>query len=540
MNLRSVTLSVLTALLLAFAAVPSTAQETQRLTINQATQTASQPPQVRVYLDLLDASGEAVETVAAEDFTASLGGRRAMVSELTPFADTEEGVAYVFLVDISRSLDTATFGRIGSALEEWISALGPQDRAAILAFGEDSRLVVDFTADPQALREGLATLGPTDDLTVLHRALRDALELGLRRDADLPLRRALVVLTDGRDEGSGLALDDVLQQLRENPLPIYAIGYSRLREPLRTEFLEVLRRLAENSGGAFFASDETDFSEAYGAIREAVGRVWVTDLTCPECPADGSVSRLQLDLAQGSRGLSRGMDLRLLPDRGEAENLPPGALPVRGPGSGASSGAGEGSGGTSKATSRGGASRDGAGSGETGAASPAGPAADPPGRDSDQPPWWVWAIAGVLVLAVMAVLLGRRKPKHREGSEIPLPIDLDDVDTGEMTPVLEPLPVRLVVVRGSRKGKEYRLTLREQATVGKRSTCDCILTDEEHIEPVQFELFQRSGAVWIRERSEAGTTRLGGRPLEEERSVRTGDLLGTQETILRLVLDTLE
>ncbi|MDY7093095.1 MAG: VWA domain-containing protein [Acidobacteriota bacterium] len=525
MSLRSVILPVVTTLLLTLPGFPAAAQEVQRLTINQAVQTASQPPQVRVYLDLLDSSGKALEAASAENFTASLGGRQALVSELTPFAETEEGVAYVFLVDISRSLDTATFGRIRSALEEWIGALGPRDRAAILAFGEDSRLVVDFTEDAQALREGLATLGPTDDLTVLHRGLRDALELGLRRDADLPLRRALVVLTDGRDEGSGLALDDVLQQLRDNPLPIYAIGYSRLREPLRTEFLEVLRRLAENSGGAFFASDETDFSEAYGAIREAVGRVWVTDLTCTQCSADGSVSRLQLDLAQGSRVLSRGMDLRLLPGRGEAANVPETTMPADG---------------VSTDGDDAGTAAAGRDTGDGAGTSPAEPSEGAKDGGGDQPPWWVWAIAGVLVLAVMAVLLGRRKPKAREGSEIPLPIDLEDVDTGEVAPVLEPLPVRLVVVRGSRKGKEYRLTLREQATVGKRSTCDCILTDEENVAPVQFELFQRSGAVWIRERSEAGTTRLGGRPLEEERSVRTGDLVGTQETILRIVLDKAE
>jgi Mg-chelatase subunit ChlD len=530
MNLRSVFSSVLTALFLALPGFSATAQEVQRLTISQAAQTASEPPQVRVYLDLLDASGQAVEAVSAEAFTASLGGRQAAVSQPTPFSETEEGVAYVFLVDISRSLDTATFGRIRSALDEWIAALGPRDRAAILAFGEDSRQVVDFTENAQTLREGLATLGPTDDLTVLHRGLRDALELGLRRDADLPLRRALVVLTDGRDEGSGLALDDVLQQLRENPLPIYAIGYSRLREPLRTEFLEVLRRLAENSGGAFFASDETDFAEAYRTIRQAVGRVWVTDLTCTPCTADGSVSRLQLDLAQGGRVLSRGMDLRLLPGRGAAAGLP-GDNPPEGV-------AGE----DAARTGEGAVTSSAAGEGTEGAADPSStePSAGGSEGGAEQPPWWVWAIAGVLVLAVMALLVGRRNPKAREGSEIPLPIDLDDVDTGEMAPVLEPLPLRLVVVRGSRKGKEYRLTLREQATVGKRSTCDCILTDEENVAPVQFELFQQAGAVWIRERSEAGTTRVGGRPLEQDRSVRTGDLVGTQETILRIVLDTVE
>jgi hypothetical protein len=48
----------------------------------------------------------------------------AEVASATPFAATGEGVLYVLLVDLSRSLDAAQFERIRQALRDWIGALG--------------------------------------------------------------------------------------------------------------------------------------------------------------------------------------------------------------------------------------------------------------------------------------------------------------------------------------------------------------------------------------------------------------------------------
>ncbi|MCB1058413.1 MAG: VWA domain-containing protein [Acidobacteria bacterium] len=530
---RLLTAGLATALCFAFLApAPGHAAEVRRFAVNHAAQVGSDPPRVRVYLDLLDAEGKPVDGVETQDLSASLGEQPVQLAPLEPFAETGEGVAYIFLVDISRSLDGERFDRIRAALDEWIDQLEPKDRAAILAFGEESRLVADFTDDSAALHAALASLGPTDSLTVIHRALRDALELGQRRDADLPLRRVLVLLTDGRDEGSGLALEDVLLELRENPLPIYAIGYSRLREPQRSQYLEVLQRLASNSGGAFFEAEQTRFAEAYAAIRQAVDRVWVTELECRACVADGSAYRLQLDLTQGDRVLSQGVDVRLFPGRGEG-------------GADATGGAAGQASGMTPAASPAGSEASSPTAGSKGA--PAGAPSEPAqteagsGWNLQQPatwPWWLWALGGFLLLLLLLLILAGRKPKPpREGDELPPPISLEDVEVPPPVSSNEPLALRLIVVRGSHKGREYRLRLDDRATVGKRSSCDCVLVEEETIAPEQFALERRGGEIWIRDLSGRGSTRVGGRPLAGERQVTTGDLVGNQETILRLVVE---
>ena len=285
----------------------------QRLALSQVVQKDSSPPALRAYLDLLDNSGQAVSIFSSANLQATLGADPLETLSVEPFVDSGEGVAIVFMVDISASLDAQQFAEIRLAIESWLDRLRGIDRAALIAFGSTSRLLVDYTADFARVRNALRELGPTDRDTLFNRALLDALELGERVDGDLPGRRAVVVLTDGRDEGSSIAFDDVLDRVKQDPLPIYTIGHSRLAEPERGRHLDVLKRLSANSGGVFFEARSTAFAEAYSSIDRAISRVWAVDLACARCVADGSARRLQVNVSVGNRVLTEGRDIRLLP-----------------------------------------------------------------------------------------------------------------------------------------------------------------------------------------------------------------------------------
>ena len=233
---------------------------------------------------------------------------------MVPFSAIQHGIAYVFLVDISKSLSSDLFQQMVGGIEIWVAGMSELDRAAIIAFGDSSRLIVDFTDSRSELLAGLESLGPTDNETLLHQALADALDLNRRLDVDLPGRRAVVIFSDGKDEGSALVAEDMLARLRDDGSPVYAIGYSRLRDPAeRRTYLNLLQRLASNSGGAFFATEKTRFAEAYESIRQTIRQVWITDFLCAECRADGGLHRLQVQVTLDEHVLSSGGSVRLLP-----------------------------------------------------------------------------------------------------------------------------------------------------------------------------------------------------------------------------------
>lgn len=553
---------------LSFVAVgPSFAVE--RLSLSHVRQISDAPPSLRLYLDAINSEGEPLRGLDAASLQASLGQNLARTESLRPFEESGEGIAYIFLVDISRSLTEVQFGKIRDALEAWILDFGEKDWGAVIAFGETSRLVVDFTSDWRKLRDGLDSLAPTDNLTLFHQALDDGIELSRRKDPGMPGRRVIVVLTDGLDEGSGLNLDDVVSRLRENPVSIHAIGYSRLKpESRRQEFLDVLQRLASNSGGTFFEAQQTDFAESYTAIRRAIRRVWVADISCVGCQADGQVYRLQTNLSIGNRVLSRGVDVRLLPIA-PAARLSPVTEEPAGSAGGADGGAGDDGAAGERVP-------DGARETSGESLSPGASKAPLPstGTDSEEAtprgwwqtvPWWVYALTGLLLALLVGMLTGfnRRgddeepQPDSEGASEdAGSPADgpaassdplKDDPSLREVPPIplglegsgaARPRSVRLVVVRGSRKGKEYRLTLEDRAIVGSRSTCDCVLADEEGVAAEQFELVQKDSHVFLRNLATSNPTRMGGHAVQDLKRLRSNDLIGTSEMILRVILDS--
>src|SRR5690242_14912340 len=77
------------------------AADVQRFVV---TQVRPQLPEMTAYLDIVDAGGQPVADLAPSNFTAALGANSAQVTAIRPFLETGEGVAYVFLVDVSGSI----------------------------------------------------------------------------------------------------------------------------------------------------------------------------------------------------------------------------------------------------------------------------------------------------------------------------------------------------------------------------------------------------------------------------------------------------
>lgn len=522
---------------------PATAAGLMHFSVTQVRQLEVGIPTIRAYLDLTHADGQPLAALSESSISATLGEWQAELVQLAPFASMRQGVAFVFLVDISRSLSPELFRRMASGIETWVDGLGPADRAAIIAFGESSQLVVDFTDDKTRLLAGLRSLGPTDDLTLLHQALADGLELSRRLDSELPGRRAVVMFSDGKDEGSVYVAEDVLAKLRDDPAPIYAIGYSRLADPAeRQAYLSLLRRYAANSGGSFFAAEQTRFAEAYDSIRQRIGEVWVADLSCEACRPDGRLSRLQVQVTLDGQVLSGGGSVRLLPLATAAETQPP-STPQEIP----------------EATT----------AGQPTTAKPR------PATTSDfvapQARLWMWMLLPFLLIGAIVIWRIRVTRRRRRARELrarlemqtlavqapidprsepsvldpPMPIPIPRErpfrppptrqPQARSRPQIPPKQVRLIVVRGSRKGRQYSFVVVDRAVVGKRSDCDCILTDETGIDQAQFELLQADGGLFIRNLSERLPTLVSGRPLAGRIRLASDTLIGTGDTVLRIV-----
>jgi hypothetical protein len=92
-------------------------QQPAALRVSQA---RASVPAVTAFVEVVDPGGRPLTGLRADGFSAAVGSEPAVVKAAAPFAHSGQGVAYVFLVDVSRSLSTAEFAQIQQALALWI------------------------------------------------------------------------------------------------------------------------------------------------------------------------------------------------------------------------------------------------------------------------------------------------------------------------------------------------------------------------------------------------------------------------------------
>lgn len=174
----------------------------------------------------------------------------------SPAPATAPPATVALTLDTSGSVGTAQLTRARDLALSILAALPEGSEVAVLAFDDQSRVVVPRTSHPEEVRERLAGLKVGGRFTALHDALYDA----SRYVREAPgARKAIVLITDGVDENSALNLEDGLRVATDAQIPVFAIGVGPRPEE------RVLRRIAKLTGGEYVA-----FGRAKGADLAAL------------------------------------------------------------------------------------------------------------------------------------------------------------------------------------------------------------------------------------------------------------------------------
>lgn len=435
-------------------------------------QVSFQPEVISSYLEILDQSAQAPPNLTVSSISAKLQGQPLRVIRLMPFAASGEGVAYLFLIDISESMTLSQFKQNQQLTKEWIDGLGPADRMALATFGADCHQVVDFTADKGTLESSLAALKPTDRQTELYLALKNAMDLSGRTEPGFPGRRVVVVLSDGLDEGSNVTQDEVLSLVRQRHVPVYAIGSSHLRPPYRQQGLDALKQIADSSGGLF--RDATGSLTAAGKdLKDAIRRVYVASLACDGCQPSSQPNTLEITLTTGDAPRTSQIDLAV--------------------------------------------------------------AAPPPVPQPQAAPWWkrlrVEVPLALLIIVLIALLIARAR---RKKPEPPGPISLKSEP--EKSEPLRPkgLPLRFTTVAGKKPGQEYRLSLVERIVIGRDEGCDLAVPEDTEVSGRHCELTLAGRAVELTDLKSTNGTLLNGARVVARQRIESGDLIRVGQTELRV------
>ena len=262
---------------------------------------APSPPPVRATLEFAatDSADEYVD-LALEDLKVIEDG---VPQTIDVFREAIAPMSIMVALDASGSMTRAA-PAVRDAVRTFIGAVRPNDQLGMLMFGNGVSLTQPFSLDRAESLQGVDAY-QTGGGTALYDALSEGLvQLGMRDG-----RRALILMSDGRDEnaasngpGSLRRWDDVLQQARELDAAIYPIGLGSNVDRAR------LTEIARLTGGeVFFAAEASELQRHYLRIVEAMRRSWIVGYTSTNPARNGAWRKVEIQsLLDGVRVRSRG------------------------------------------------------------------------------------------------------------------------------------------------------------------------------------------------------------------------------------------
>ena len=175
------------------------------------------------------------------------------------------------------------------AIADFIRGLDRADSVAVYTYSRNLSRAVPLNRDRTIAIAGLRRAVAGDDS-----ALYNCLLLTLRDAAKIPGRKVVIVFSNGPDNASMVAPDDVRAVAEDEGIPIYVISTSEInKDPISSS---IFKRISTNTGGkSYFAKTWQKQVEAFESIREDLGNSY-TITYYPQPNANEGFRKIRVEL----------------------------------------------------------------------------------------------------------------------------------------------------------------------------------------------------------------------------------------------------
>lgn len=238
-------------------------------------------PNMQVNLAVSDAQGMPIDGLSARNFAMWEDGHPITGFQVKETENTTQPIAVVLAVDTSGSM-ASSLPEVEKAISGFLQDLQPSDWIAVVTFGDNPRVVQNWTQDKHTALAKLGSLKAAGST-----ALYDALVKSVRLLQQRGERKVLIVLTDGEDTASQSSLEDALTLAVQSGIPVYPVGFGAVAP-------SPLEKLAQVTGGAAQIKPTVDkvagaFHNLTAMLRKEYEIAYVSNL-----PADGKTHTLEI------------------------------------------------------------------------------------------------------------------------------------------------------------------------------------------------------------------------------------------------------
>ena len=241
---------------------------------------------VQVTVTVADGHGKFVRNIPKSAFHVFEDGRP---QAATHFAAEDVPLELVAAIDISGSMAPA-MPKVKKAVKEFLTDVPPQDAVTLLGFNDSIFTLTRKQTDPAERIKAVDRLAPWGSTALYDVLLRGVEMLGRQTG-----RKALVVFTDGEDQGSHATINDVERRLQSSDITLYMIGQGRgvTMEPLK----KIMERLSVPTGGrALFTDNVDELHTAFADLLDELSNQYLLGYQSTNSKRDDAWRKIKVDV----------------------------------------------------------------------------------------------------------------------------------------------------------------------------------------------------------------------------------------------------
>ena len=249
--------------------------------------------EVNVLFIATDKHGKFVRDLGQNDFSI-LDDHKPPQAILNFRHETDLPLHLGLLVDVSGSVNSRfSFEQEAATSFLQHTLRAGYDKAFVLSFNNRSQFAQDFTDNVSLLSAGVHKLHDGGGTALYDAVYRAAKEKFLKDRPGYPVRKAIIVVSDGEDNQSEVTRAQAIEMAQRAEVIIYAISTDDSGLVLRGD--KVLEQLAEATGGrAFFPFKMKDISHSFAAIEDELRSQYVVSYRPADFDADGRYRSIEI------------------------------------------------------------------------------------------------------------------------------------------------------------------------------------------------------------------------------------------------------
>jgi len=269
---------------------------------------------VNLFFTVREKKGGLIGNLNKEDFTISEDGKQQTIKYFTRENDLPLTIG--LLVDVSGSQAHLIEVERSAASQFFSRVLRPKDMAFLISFGSDAELLQDYTNSTKLLKAGLNSLrvnsdvsgaggnsGPVPTASRPHgTVLYDTVYLASHDQlAGQVGRKALVIITDGVDQGSRYKIEQAIEQAQKADAIVYSIYYfdNRAYGGFGGGGEGSLKKMSEETGGRVMKVDnKNSLQSIFDQISQELRSQYSIGYTPTNASSNGGFRRVELHVPQ--------------------------------------------------------------------------------------------------------------------------------------------------------------------------------------------------------------------------------------------------